>query len=166
MRVNDPDLVQLLEQQNVEFAGVIVSTLWKDVASWVIPILIFAAIWFWMFRRVSQGAGGGFMRVGQSKAKIYMEQDIPVRMTDVAGVEEAKEEIGEIVEFLQRPEKFTRIGGRIPKGVLLVGPPGTGKTLLARAIAGESGGAFFLHKRFRICRNVCWSRGGSGKRSL
>lgn len=143
IRVDDPDLVRLLEEKNVEFAGVIVSTLWKDVASWVIPILIFAGIWFWILRRVSQGAGGGFMRVGQSKAKIYMEKDIPVRMTDVAGVDEAKEEIGEIVEFLQRPEKFTSIGGRIPKGVLLVGPPGTGKTLLARAIAGEAGVPFF-----------------------
>ena len=143
VRVDDPDLVRLLEEKEVEFAGVIVSTLWKDVASWVIPILIFAGIWFWILRRVSQGAGGGFMRVGQSKAKIYMEKDIPIRMTDVAGVEEAKEEIGEIVEFLQRPEKFTSIGGRIPKGVLLVGPPGTGKTLLARAIAGEAGVPFF-----------------------
>ena len=143
VRVNDPDLVRLLEEKNVEFAGVIVSTFWKDVASWVIPIMIFAAIWFWILKRVSQGAGGGFMRVGQSKAKIYMEKDIPVRMSDVAGVEEAKEEIGEIVEFLQRPEKFTSVGGKIPKGVLLVGPPGTGKTLLARAIAGEAGVPFF-----------------------
>jgi cell division protease FtsH len=143
VRVDDPDLVRLLEEKDVEFAGIIVSTLWKDVASWVIPILIFAAIWFWVLKRVSQGAGGGFMRIGQSKAKIYMEKDIPVRMTDVAGVEEAKEEIWEIVEFLQRPEKFTSIGGRIPKGVLLVGPPGTGKTLLARAIAGEAGVPFF-----------------------
>ena len=143
VRVDDPDLVRLLEEKNVEFAGVIVSTFWKDVASWVIPIMIFAAIWFWILKRVSQGAGGGFMRVGQSKAKIYMEKDIPVRMSDVAGVEEAKEEIGEIVEFLQRPEKFTSVGGKIPKGVLLVGPPGTGKTLLARAIAGEAGVPFF-----------------------
>ncbi len=143
VRVDDPDLVRLLEEKNVEFAGVIVSTFWKDVASWVIPIMIFAAIWFWILKRVSQGAGGGFMRVGQSKAKIYMEKDIPVRMTDVAGVEEAKEEISEIVEFLQRPEKFTSVGGKIPKGVLLVGPPGTGKTLLARAIAGEAGVTFF-----------------------
>ena len=143
IRVDDPDLVRLLEEKKVEYAGVIVSTLWKDVASWVIPILIFAGIWFWILRRVTQSAGGGFMRVGQSKAKIYMEKDIPVRMSDVAGVDEAKEEIGEIVQFLQQPEKFTSIGGRIPKGVLLVGPPGTGKTLLARAIAGEAAVPFF-----------------------
>ncbi|WP_454062176.1 ATP-dependent zinc metalloprotease FtsH [Candidatus Nitrospira salsa] len=143
IRVDDPDLVKILEEKNVEFSGVIVSTLWKDVASWVIPILIFAAIWIFMFRRVSQGAGGSFMRIGQSKAKIYMEKDIPVSMKDVAGVDEAKEELLEVIEFLKTPEKFTRIGGRIPKGVLLVGPPGTGKTLLARAIAGEAAVPFF-----------------------
>ncbi|NKB81379.1 MAG: ATP-dependent zinc metalloprotease FtsH [Nitrospirales bacterium] len=143
IRVDDPDLVRLLEEKNVEFSGVIVSTLWKDVASWVIPILIFVAIWIFMFRRVSQGPGGSFMRIGQSKAKIYMEKDIPVSMKDVAGVDEAKDELLEVIEFLKTPEKFTRIGGRIPKGVLLVGPPGTGKTLLARAIAGEAAVPFF-----------------------
>ena len=83
------------------------------------------------------------MRIGQSKAKIYMENDIKVNMNDVAGIDEAKEELVEVIEFLQTPEKFTRIGGRIPKGVLLVGPPGTGKTLLARAIAGEARVPFF-----------------------
>ncbi len=143
IRVDDPALVRLLEEKNVEFSGMIVSTLWKDVASWVIPILIFGAIWMFMFRKVSQGAGGSFMRIGQSKAKIYMEKDIPVGMKDVAGVDEAKDELLEVIEFLQTPEKFTRIGGRIPKGVLLVGPPGTGKTLLARAIAGEAAVPFF-----------------------
>ncbi|RMH32585.1 MAG: ATP-dependent metallopeptidase FtsH/Yme1/Tma family protein [Nitrospirae bacterium] len=143
VRVDDPDLVHLLEEKGVEFTGVAVSTLWRDVASWVVPILVFAAIWFWILQRVSQGAGGGFMRIGQSKAKIYMEKDIPVRMSDVAGVDEAKEELMEVIEFLKTPDKFTRIGGRIPKGVLLVGPPGTGKTLLAKAIAGEAGVPFF-----------------------
>ncbi len=143
IRVDDPDLVRLLEEKNVEFSGVIVSTLWKDVASWVIPILIFGAIWFFILRKVGQGAGGSFMRIGQSKAKVYMEKDIPVGMKDVAGVDEAKDELLEVIEFLQTPEKFTRIGGRIPKGVLLVGPPGTGKTLLARAIAGEAAVPFF-----------------------
>ena len=143
IRVDDPNLVRLLEEKNVEFSGVVVSTLWKDVASWVIPILIFAAIWIFVLRRVSQGPGGSFMRIGQSKAKIYMEKDIPVGMKDVAGVDEAKDELLEVIEFLKTPEKFTRIGGRIPKGVLLVGPPGTGKTLLARAIAGEAAVPFF-----------------------
>ena len=143
IRVDDPDLVKLLEDNRVEFSGVVVSTLWKDVASWVIPILIFAGIWFWILKRIGQGAGGGFMRIGKSKAKIYMEKDVPVRMTDVAGVDEAKDELVEVIEFLKTPEKFTRIGGRIPKGVLLVGPPGTGKTLLAQAIAGEASVPFF-----------------------
>ena len=143
IRVNDPDLVRLLEEHQIEYAGVVVSTLWKDVASWVIPILIFVGIWLWILRRVGQGVGGGFMRIGQSKAKVYMEQDVPIRMTDVAGVDEAKEELLEVVEFLKTPEKFTSIGGRIPKGVLLVGPPGTGKTLLAQAIAGEAAVPFF-----------------------
>jgi cell division protease FtsH len=122
---------------------VVVSTLWKDVASWVVPILIFAGIWFWILRKVGQGAGGGFMRIGKSKAKVYIENDIPTRFKDVAGVDEAKDELVEVIEFLKTPEKFTRIGGRIPKGVLLVGPPGTGKTLLAKAIAGEAGVPFF-----------------------
>jgi len=143
IRVDDPDLVRLLEEKKVEYAGVIVSTLWRDVASWVIPILIFAGVWFLILRKVGQGAGGGFMRIGQSKAKIYMEKDIKVNMEDVAGVDEAKDELVEVIEFLKTPEKFTRIGGRIPKGVLLIGPPGTGKTLLARAIAGEAGVTFF-----------------------
>ncbi|MDA0739975.1 MAG: ATP-dependent zinc metalloprotease FtsH [Nitrospirae bacterium] len=143
IRVDDPGLVKLLEEKKVEYAGVILSTLWRDVASWVIPILIFAGVWFFLLRKMGQGAGGGFMRIGQSKAKIYMEQEIKVKMGDVAGVDEAKEELVEVIEFLKTPEKFTRIGGRIPKGVLLIGPPGTGKTLLARAIAGEAGVPFF-----------------------
>ena len=143
VRVGDPELVKLLEAKQVKFAGVIVSTFWKDIASWVVPILVFGALWFWILKRVGQSAGGGFMRIGQSKAKIYMEQEVPVRMTDVAGVDEAKEELMEVVGFLKQPEKFTRVGGRIPKGVLLVGPPGTGKTLLAQAIAGEAGVPFF-----------------------
>ncbi|WNM56507.1 ATP-dependent zinc metalloprotease FtsH [Candidatus Nitrospira allomarina] len=143
VRVDDPELVKLLEERHVEYAGVIVSTLWKDVASWVVPILVFAGIWFWILRKMGQGAGGGFMRIGKSKAKVYIESDIKTRMSDVAGVDEAKVELMEVVEFLKTPEKFTRIGGRIPKGVLLVGPPGTGKTMLAKAIAGEAGVPFF-----------------------
>ncbi len=142
VRVQDPNLVELLEKHGVSYAGVVVSTLWKDVASWVIPILIFAGIWYWIFRKLGQGQGG-FMRIGQSKAKIYVEKEIPIRFSHVAGVDEAKEELKEVVAFLKTPERFTRIGGRIPKGILLVGPPGTGKTLLAKAVAGEAGVPFF-----------------------
>ena len=143
VRVQDPELVELLEEKHVEFAGVVISTLWKDVASWVVPTLLFAGIWYWLLRKLGHGAGGSFMRIGKSKAKVYMEKDIPTRMRDVAGVEEATGELLEVVEFLRTPEKYTRIGGKIPKGVLLVGPPGTGKTLLAKAIAGEAGVPFF-----------------------
>src|SRR5437879_2792785 len=131
-----------MEKHQVKFAGVVESTLWRDVASWVIPILLFFGIWYWIFHRLGEGQGG-LLRIGQSKAKIYMEKDIRVRFTDVAGVDEAKEELREVVEFLKTPDKFTRVGGRIPKGVLLVGPPGTGKTLLARAVAGEADVPFF-----------------------
>ncbi|OGW67205.1 MAG: cell division protein FtsH [Nitrospirae bacterium RIFCSPLOWO2_02_FULL_62_14] len=142
VRVQDPDLIHLLEEHQVKFEGVVVSTFWRDVASWVIPILLFAGVWIWIIRRMSEGQGG-LMRIGQSKAKIYVERGVPVRFTDVAGVDEAKEELNEVIEFLKTPDKFTKVGGRIPKGVLLVGPPGTGKTLLAKAVAGEAGVPFF-----------------------
>ncbi len=146
VRVEDPDLIKELNARNVTFTGVIESTFLKDIISWVIPALIFGGIWFFVIRRLGQGLGGGqkgFMTVGQSKAKIYAETDTKVTFADVAGVDEAKEELREVIEFLQTPEKFTRLGGKIPKGILLVGPPGTGKTLLARAVAGEAGVTFF-----------------------
>ena len=142
VRVEDPDLVRELNQHGVTFTGVIESTFWRDLLSWVLPVALFAGIWFFIFRRLGQ-AQGGFMQVGQSKAKIYMEKDIKVTFADVAGVDEAKEELREVIEFLKTPEKFTKLGGKIPKGILLVGPPGTGKTLLARAVAGEAGVPFF-----------------------
>ena len=142
VRVEDPDLVRELDQHGVTFTGVIESTFWRDLLSWVVPVAIFVGIWFFIFRRLGQ-AQGGFMQVGQSKAKIYMEKDIKVTFADVAGVDEAKEELSEVIEFLKTPEKFTKLGGKIPKGILLVGPPGTGKTLLARAVAGEAGVPFF-----------------------
>jgi cell division protease FtsH len=146
VRVEDPDLVKDLNARNVTFSGVIESTFLKDIFSWVIPALIFGGIWFFVIRRLGQGLGSGqsgFMTVGQSKAKIYAEKDTKVTFADVAGVDEAKEELREVIEFLKTPEKFTRLGGKIPKGILLVGPPGTGKTLLARAVAGEAGVTFF-----------------------
>lgn len=142
VRVEDPDLVRQLNEHGVVFAGVIESTFWHDLLSWVLPVGVFAIIWFFIFRRLGQ-AQGGFMQVGQSKAKIYVEKDVKVTFADVAGVDEAKEELREVIEFLKTPEKFTKLGGKIPKGILLVGPPGTGKTLLARAVAGEAGVTFF-----------------------
>jgi cell division protease FtsH len=142
VRVEDPDLVKELNARGVKFTGVIESTFLKDIISWVVPALIFGGIWFFLIRRLGQGQKG-FMTVGQSKAKIYAEKDTKVTFADVAGVDEAKEELREVIEFLKTPEKFTRLGGKIPKGILLVGPPGTGKTLLARAVAGEAGVTFF-----------------------
>ncbi|HEX9155253.1 MAG TPA: ATP-dependent zinc metalloprotease FtsH, partial [Nitrospira sp.] len=134
--------VRNLEQHGVKFTGVIETTFWRDLVSWLLPVVVFVGIWFFIFRRLGQ-AQGGFMQVGQSKAKIYMEKDIKVTFADVAGVDEAKEELREVIEFLKTPDKFTKLGGKIPKGILLVGPPGTGKTLLARAVAGEAGVTFF-----------------------
>jgi cell division protease FtsH len=142
VRVEDPDLVKELNARNVKFTGMIESTFLRDIIWWVIPALIFVGIWFFVIRRFGQGQKG-FMTVGQSKAKIYAEKDTKVTFADVAGVEEAKEELREVIEFLKTPGKFTRLGGKIPKGILLVGPPGTGKTLLARAVAGEAGVTFF-----------------------
>jgi cell division protease FtsH len=142
VRVEDPDLVKELNAHNVKFTGMIESTFLRDIIWWIIPALIFVGIWFFVIRRFGQGQKG-FMTVGQSKAKIYAENDTKVTFADVAGVEEAKEELGEVIDFLKTPEKFTRLGGKIPKGILLVGPPGTGKTLLARAVAGEAGVTFF-----------------------
>ena len=142
IRVEDSDLIRDLETHHVKVTGVIESTFFRDLLSWVIPIALFFGVWLFLLRRMGQGQGG-FMTVGQSKAKIYMEKDVKVTFSDVAGVDEAKEELQEVIEFLKTPEKFRRLGGRIPKGILLVGPPGTGKTLLARAVAGEAGVPFF-----------------------
>jgi cell division protease FtsH len=142
VRVEDPDLVRDLEAHRVKVTGVVESTLLRDILSWVIPIVLFFGVWLFLLRRVGQGQGG-FMTVGRSKAKIYMEKEVKVSFNDVAGVDEAKTELQEVIEFLQTPEKFRRLGGKIPKGILLVGPPGTGKTLLAKAVAGEAGVPFF-----------------------
>ena len=142
VRVEDPDLIRDLESHGVKITGVIESTLFRDLLSWVIPIALFFGVWLFLLRRMGQGQGG-FMTVGRSKAKIYMEKDVKDTFADVAGVDEAKEELKEVIEYLKTPEKFRRLGGKIPKGILLVGPPGTGKTLLARAVAGEAGVPFF-----------------------
>jgi cell division protease FtsH len=141
----EPDLAQALADSKVKFTGTVESTFVRDLLSWVVPVLVFVGIWLFVMRRFAekQGLGGGFMAIGKSKAKIYMEKEVKTRFDDVAGVDEAKTELQEVVEFLKTPEKFSRLGGKIPKGILLVGPPGTGKTLLAKAVAGESGVPFF-----------------------
>jgi len=141
-RVEDPKLIDELEGHGVKYTGEIMNRWLPDLLGWVIPLLVLVGIWGFFFRRMS-GAEGGVMSFARSRAKIYADDEVKVRFTDVAGVDEAKEELKEIVEFLQNPKKYTNLGGRIPKGVLLVGPPGTGKTLLARAVAGEAHVPFF-----------------------
>ena len=137
----DPELSTLLDTYKVSFKGEIESTFLRDLFSWIFPIL-FVGIWYFFMKRMgSQQAG--FMTLGKNKAKIYMENELNVTFDDVAGVDEAKQELVEVIEFLKTPAKFTELGGRIPKGILLVGPPGTGKTMLAKAVAGESGVPFF-----------------------
>ena len=138
----DSDLSSLLEQHNVVFKGEIESTFLRNVLSWVIPIFLFAGVWYFVMKRMT-GQQPGFMMLGKNKAKIYMENELNVTFKDVAGVDEAKQELTEIIEFLKEPSKYTELGGKLPKGVLLVGPPGTGKTLLAKAVAGESHVPFF-----------------------
>ena len=140
----EPDLADRLSEAGVEYSGVIETTFFRDLLSWLIPVLFFFAVWMFVFRRVADKQGfGGLMSVGKSKAKVYVEKDTKTTFDDVAGVEEAKEELKEVVTFLKQPKEYGRLGARIPKGVLLIGPPGTGKTLLARAVAGEAGVSFF-----------------------
>jgi cell division protease FtsH len=142
LRVEDPDLVKELEAAGVKYTGKVDTGWWQGILlSWILPLLILLAISGMAFRRMNPQ--GGLMSIGKSKAKIYVEGKTKVTFKDVAGIDEAVEEVREVVEYLKNPEKFKSLGGRIPKGVLLVGPPGTGKTLLARAVAGEAGTPFF-----------------------
>jgi cell division protease FtsH len=139
-----PELADRLNKYDVKFTRVYESTFLRDLLSWVVPALVFFGVWFFLVRRfASQQGMGGFMSIGKSRAKVYVEKQTGVTFDDVAGVDEAKAELQEVVEFLKNPGRYGRLGARIPKGILLVGPPGTGKTLLARAVAGEAGVSFF-----------------------
>jgi cell division protease FtsH len=141
----DQETAQELEKYGVKFTGQIESTFLRDLLSWVMPVLLFVGLWWYIGKRAAEGGGlgGGLMAIGKSKAKIYVEADTGVNFSDVAGVDEAKDELREVVDFLKNPTDYGRLGGRMPKGVLLVGPPGTGKTLLAKAVAGEAKVPFF-----------------------
>ncbi len=142
IRIEDPKLIEDLEKHGVKYRGEVANPFVGELLRWGILLFFLIALWSFFFRRMG-GAEGGVMSFARSRAKIYAEDDVKVKFVDVAGVDEAEEELREIVEFLKNPKKYTSIGGRIPKGVLLVGPPGTGKTLLARAVAGEANVPFF-----------------------
>jgi cell division protease FtsH len=141
----DKDLAALLAEHQVTFTGQVQSAFLETVLSWVVPILLFFVVWAFFARRMAErmGGPGGMLSIGKSKAKVYVETDTKTRFADVAGVDESKAELQEVVEFLKDPKSKARLGARMPKGILLIGPPGTGKTLLARAVAGEAGVPFF-----------------------
>ncbi len=141
VRVEDPNLIRELDEKKVNYSGMYESKFLNSILSWIIPIGIFFLIWRFAMRRM--GPGYGVMSFSKSKAKMFAQNETKVTFADVAGIDEAKEELQEVVEFLKNPGKFQKLGGRIPKGVLLVGPPGTGKTLLAKAVAGEASVPFF-----------------------
>ncbi len=141
-RIEDPKLIEDLDAAGVKYTGEFVSRWLPEVLGWIVPLLLLVGIWTFFLRRMG-GAEGGVMSFARSKHRVFAEDDVKVSFADVAGVDEAEQELKEIVEFLRTPGKYTTLGGRIPKGVLLVGPPGTGKTLLARAVAGEAKVPFF-----------------------
>jgi cell division protease FtsH len=140
----EPGLAARLDKFGVPYSRVLDNTFLRDVLSWILPALVFFGLWFFLFRRFADKQGmGGFLSIGKSHAKVYVQTETGVSFADVAGVDEAKLELQEVVDFLKHPKEYGRLGAHIPKGVLLVGPPGTGKTLLARAVAGEAGVPFF-----------------------
>lgn len=139
----DPEFAEMLDKYHVVYTGVVQSTWLRDLLSWIVPTAIFIGIWLFTIRRMGSGMGSGLMSIGKSRAKVFVEKETKVTFDDVAGVDEAKDELMEIINFLKNPADYGRLGGRVPKGILLVGPPGTGKTLLARAVAGEAGVPFF-----------------------
>jgi cell division protease FtsH len=142
VRVEDPSLTAELETAKIPFKGEVASNWLPTLLSWVVPVGLFFLVWIYLGRKMASGSGG-LMQIGKSKAKVYIEKKTGVTFADVAGIDEAAEEVAEVVGFLKDPDKYQRLGGHIPKGVLIVGPPGTGKTLLARAVAGEAGVPFF-----------------------
>ncbi|ENL7178853.1 ATP-dependent metallopeptidase FtsH/Yme1/Tma family protein [Escherichia coli] len=140
----EPDLADRLSKYDVPYARVLESTWLRDVLSWILPAVAFFGVWFFLFRRFAEKQGmGGFLNIGKSRVKVFVEKNTGVTFADVAGGDEAKAELVEIVDFLKNPQDYGRLGARIPKGVLLVGPPGTGKTLLAKAVVGEAAVPFF-----------------------
>ena len=142
-RINDPTLIGILEQNGITYSVYSENNWFGDlIFSWIIPVFIFFAIWMFIASRMQKNIGGGILGIGSAKKLINSEKP-KVKFDDVAGVEEAKEEVKEIVDYLKSPDKYLRLGAKIPKGILLVGPPGTGKTLLARAVAGEASVPFF-----------------------
>jgi cell division protease FtsH len=142
VRVEDPGLSAELEAAGVPFNGEVTSTWLPTLLYWVVPVALFFLLWSYIGKKMGSGSSS-LMQIGKSKAKVYIEKATGVTFADVAGIDEAEEEVAEVVGFLKDPDKYQRLGGRIPKGVLIVGPPGTGKTLLARAVAGEAGVPFF-----------------------
>jgi len=142
--IDDSTLVKEFEQHKVEYSGRVESTFWRDfLFGWIVPLALMIGLWMFVMRRMGGGPTQA-LSFGRSKAKIYDRKELKTTFADVAGVDEAKAELMEVVDFLKNPKKYQRLGGRIPKGVLLVGPPGTGKTLLARAVAGEADVPFFF----------------------
>ena len=141
----EPDVAERLDKYGVRYTRVVESTLLRDLASWVLPALVFVGLWYFVIRRMADRSGGmgGFLSIGKSRAKVYVQTDTGVTFADVAGVDEARAELAEVVDFLKNPKQYGRLGAHIPRGVLLVGPPGTGKTLLAKAVAGEAAVPFF-----------------------
>ena len=157
--LDDPELVNRLLKSNVEFSKVIPkenSPLINFILTWIFPILLFWGLGQLLLNSMQKKMGGNAMSFGRSNAKVYAEAETGVTFDDVAGQDEAKEALKEIVDFLHNPAKYKAIGANMPKGALLVGPPGTGKTLLARAVAGESKVPFFSISGSEFARNVCW----------